>query len=551
MSVGRFGTYMTHILETGFETMKIENPNGSPAIRGYNIIAGRLCNSGDGKTFTSKNPAWLEDTLGEFPLSTKEDVHDALRAARKAFPSWSSTPAPTRGQVIGNMGRLLMERKEDLVRLQAREIGKTMKECGGEIQEAIDTCLFFQSEGRRLYGQTVNSELPDKELFTYRRPLGVCGIINASNFPSAVPFWKMIPAIMCGNTCVWKSPQDSPLLSFALARIMHEAGLPDGVINLIHGKGSGAGQYLVDSADLGMVDKISFTGSTPVGKMIGETCGRNLVSASLELGGKNPLVVMPSANIENAVEGAYWAGFGTAGQRCTSLGNLIVHEDVYDEFMSKFMDKVSTTQIGDSMRHEGVLYGSMISEKYGEDFLKGLEICEKDGAVKLWGSGRITNQNLPDGFHGDADEGVYMWPHVYENVTEDMECFHEEIFGPVVTVVKARDFDDALRLANASPFGLSSACYTNDRLEAFRFKTGIKAGMTGINNSTTGAEAHLPFGGVKESGNGSRESGIWVIESYSYWHAVNDELSGKLQLAQMDVEEIEMEEAEADYSGLA
>ena len=402
-------------------------------------------------------------------------MHDALRAARKAFPSWSSTPAPTRGQVIGNMGRLLMERKEDLVRLQAREIGKTMKECGGEIQEAIDTCLFFQSEGRRLYGQTVNSELPDKELFTYRRPLGVCGIINASNFPSAVPFWKMIPAIMCGNTCVWKSPQDSPLLSFALARIMHEAGLPDGVINLIHGKGSGAGQYLVDSADLGMVDKISFTGSTPVGKMIGETCGRNLVSASLELGGKNPLVVMPSANIENAVEGAYWAGFGTAGQRCTSLGNLIVHEDVYDEFMSKFMDKVSTTQIGDSMRHEGVLYGSMISEKYGEDFLKGLEICEKDGAVKLWGSGRITNQNLPDGFHGDADEGVYMWPHVYENVTEDMECFHEEIFGPVVTVVKASDFDDALRLANASPFGLSSACYTNDRLEAFRFKTGIKA----------------------------------------------------------------------------
>ena len=551
MSIGRFGTYMTHVLETGFEIMKKENPNGSPAIRGYNIIAGRLCNSGDGRTFTSKNPAWLEDTLGEFPLSTKEDVHDALRAAREAFPSWSSTPAPTRGQVIGNMGRLLMEKKEDLVRLQAREIGKTMKECGGEIQEAIDTCLFFQSEGRRLYGQTVNSELPDKELFTYRRPLGVCGIINASNFPSAVPFWKMIPAIMCGNTCVWKSPQDSPLLSFALARIMHEAGLPDGVINLIHGKGSGAGQYLVDSADLGMVDKISFTGSTPVGKMIGETCGRNLVSASLELGGKNPLVVMPSANIENAVEGAYWAGFGTAGQWCTSLGNLIVHEDVYDEFMSKFMDKVSTTQIGDSMRHEGVLYGSMISEKYGEDFLKGLEICEKDGAVKLWGSGRITNQNLPDGFHGDADEGVYMWPHVYENVTEDMECFHEEIFGPVVTVVKARDFDDALRLANASPFGLSSACYTNDRLEAFRFKTGIKAGMTGINNSTTGAEAHLPFGGVKESGNGSRESGIWVIESYSYWHAVNDELSGKLQLAQMDVEEIEMEEAEADYSGLA
>ena len=542
---------MTHVLETGFEYMEANNPNGSPKVRGYNIINGNLALASDGATYESTNPAWLDDCLGEFPLSTKSDVHDALAAARAAFPGWAATPAPTRGQVIGNMGRLLMERKDDLVRLQAREIGKTLKECGGEIQEAIDTCLFFQSEGRRLYGQTVNSELPDKELFTYRRPLGVCGIINACNFPSAVPFWKMIPAIMCGNTCVWKSPQDSPLLSFALARVMHEAGLPDGVINLIHGKGSGAGQDLVDSADLGMVDKISFTGSTAVGKMIGETCGRNLVSASLELGGKNPLVIMPSANMENAVEGAYWAGFGTAGQRCTSLGNLIIHEDIYDEFVERFMEKVKSTAVGDSMRHDGVLYGSMLSEKYAVDFLKGIDMCEASGATKIWGEGRITNDNKPDNFHGDASEGVYMWPHVYVDVTEDMECFHEEIFGPVVTIVKARDFDHALHLANASPYGLSSAIYTNDRLEAYRYKTGIKAGMTGINNSTTGAEAHLPFGGVKGSGNGTRESGIWVIEAYSYWHAVNDELSGKLQLAQMDVDEIEMEEAEADYAGLA
>tara|TARA_B100000287_G_scaffold244257_1_gene229698 strand:+ start:11277 stop:12905 length:1629 start_codon:yes stop_codon:yes gene_type:complete len=542
---------MTHVLETGFEKIDRENPNGSPTIRGYNIVNGELLSSSDGGTFESRNPAWIDDCLGEFPLSTKQDVHEALEAAREAFPGWSSTPAPTRGQVIGNMGRLLMDYKEDLVRLQAREIGKTLKECGGEIQEAIDTCLFFQSEGRRLYGQTVNSELENKELFTYRRPLGVCGIINACNFPSAVPFWKMIPAIMCGNTCVWKSPQDSPLLSFALARVMHEAGLPNGVINLIHGNGSGAGQSLVDSADLGMVNKISFTGSTSVGKMIGEVCGRNLVSASLELGGKNPLVVMPSANIDNAVEGAYWAGFGTAGQRCTSLGNLILHEEIYEEFLSKFMDKVTSTKIGDSMRYEDVLYGSMLSEKYARDFLKGLEICENDGATKLFGEGVITNDNKPTNFLGDASEGSYMWPHVYADVTEEMSCFHEEIFGPVVTVVKADDFEHALHLANASPFGLSSACYTNDRLEAYRFKSGIKAGMTGINNSTTGAEAHLPFGGVKDSGNGTRESGIWVIEAYSYWHAVNDELSGKLQLAQMDVDEIHIEEADADYSSLA
>ncbi|PXY76265.1 MAG: aldehyde dehydrogenase, partial [Methanobacteriota archaeon] len=479
------------------------------------------------------------------------DVHDALAAASAAFPGWAATPAPTRGQVIGNMGRLLMEHKDAITALETREIGKTLKESAGSVQEAIDTCLFFQSEGRRLYGQTVNSELPDKELFTYRRPLGVCGIINACNFPAAVPFWKMIPAIMCGNTCVWKSPQDAPLLSFALARIMHEAGLPDGVINLIHGKGSGAGQDLVDAVDEGLVNKISFTGSTAVGKMIGEVCGRNLVSASLELGGKNPLVVMPSANLENAVEGAYWSAFGTAGQRCTSLGNLIIHKDIYDDFMKMFMAKVESTTIGDSARNPGVLYGPMLSEKYAKDFLRDVEMCENSGATRAFGEGRITNKNKPIGFQGDASEGVYMWPYVFVDVTEDMECFHEEIFGPAVTIVKADDFEHGLHLANASPYGLSSAIYTNDRLEAYRYKTGIKAGMTGINNSTTGAEAHLPFGGVKGSGNGTRESGIWVIEAYSYWHAVNDELSGKLQLAQMDVEDIEIEEADVDYSALS
>ena len=361
----------------------------------------------------------------------------------------------------------------------------------------------------------------------------------------------MIPAIICGNTCVWKSPQDSPLLSFALARVMHEAGLPDGVINLVHGKGSGAGQYIVDAVDEGLINKISFTGSTGVGKAIGEVCGRNLVSCSLELGGKNPLVVMPSADIDNAVAGAYWGGFGTAGQRCTSLGNLILHEDIYEEFMEKLMEKVESTRIGDSLHQEDVLYGSMLSEKYAVDFLKGIEMIEADGATKLWGKGRITEGNTPTNFLGNPDEGVFMWPHLYTDVTEDMNCFHEEVFGPAVTVVKAKDFDHALHLANASPYGLSSAIYTNDRLEAYRFKTGIKAGMTGINNSTTGAEAHLPFGGVKGSGNGTRESGIWVIEAYSYWHAVNDELSGKLQLAQMDVDEIEMVEAEVDYSSLA
>lgn len=543
--------FMVHVLETGLEILNNDNPEGLPCIRGWNIIAGQLTQASDGSTFTSSNPANLSDTLGEFPLSTREDVATALDAAHFAFSGWAATPAPTRGQIIGNMGRLLMEHKDEIVRLETREIGKTLKESAGSVQEAIDTCLFFQSEGRRLYGQTVNSELPDKELFTYRRPLGVCGIINACNFPAAVPFWKMIPAIMCGNTCVWKSPQDAPLLSFALARIMHQAGLPDGVINLVHGKGSSTGQYLVDAVDEGKVNKISFTGSTAVGKSIGEVCGRNLVSCSLELGGKNPLVVMPSANLQNAIEGAYWAAFGTAGQRCTSLGNLILHQDIHDEFMAGFMAKVESTIIGDSLHDGEVLYGPMLSEKYATDFLKDLEMCEADGATKLFGKGRISTENHPPGFVGNAEQGVYMWPHVYSDVSEEMDCFQNEIFGPAVTIVKAKDFEHALHLANASPYGLSSAIYTNDRLEAYRYKSGIKAGMTGINNSTTGAEAHLPFGGVKGSGNGTRESGIWVIEAYSYWHAVNDELSGKLQLAQMDVDEVELIEAEVDWSSLA
>nr|AIE98493.1 delta-1-piperideine-6-carboxylate dehydrogenase [uncultured marine group II/III euryarchaeote KM3_05_H10] len=542
---------MAHVLESGLEFLKHDNPNDLPCVRGYNIIGGQLTSASDGGTFESTNPARMSDCLGVFPHSTKEDVNAALDAAADAFPGWAATPAPTRGQVIGNMGRLLMEHKDAIVALETREIGKTLKESGGSVQEAIDTCLFFQSEGRRLYGQTVNSELPNKELFTYRRPLGVCGIINACNFPAAVPFWKMIPAIMCGNTCVWKSPQDAPLLSFALARIMHEAGLPDGVVNVVHGRGSTTGQLLVDAVDEGKVNKISFTGSTAVGKMIGEVCGRNLVSCSLELGGKNPLVVMPSADIDNALAGAYWSGFGTAGQRCTSLGNLIVHQDIYDDFLERYMEMVGTTKIGDSMRHDDVLYGPMLSEKYATDFLSDVSGLEAQGATELAGGGRITRENKPEGFQGDPEEGVYLWPHVYAGVTEEMDCFHDEIFGPAVTIVKADDFDHAVHLANASPYGLSSAIYTNDRMEAYRFKTEMKAGMTSINNSTSGAEAHLPFGGVKNSGNGTRESGIWVIEAYSYWHAINDELSGKLQLAQMDVDEIDIEEADVDWTSLA
>ncbi len=541
---------MTHVLATGLDLLEHSNESGLPAVRGWNIINGHMTEASNGERFESRNPARLHDLLGTFPRSGKSDVNAALDAAHAALPTWSATPAPTRGQIIGNMARMLIDLKDDLVRLETREIGKTVKESGGEVQEAIDTCLFFQAEGRRLYGQTVHSELPNKELSTYRRPLGVCAIINACNFPAAVPFWKIIPALICGNTVVWKSPQDAPLLSFALARIMHQAGLPDGVVNLVHGTGSGAGQHLIDAVDEGRVNKVSFTGSTGVGKMIGEVCGRNLVHCSLELGGKNPLVVMPSADLTNAVEGAYWAAFGTAGQRCTSLGNLIVHQDVYDEFVERFMAKVRSTRIGDSLRHQGVLYGPMLSENTGQ-ISSGALRCAKQTARQNSGAKGESRWTA----HRKASSARPMkasscGPTSMRTSRKACSASWRRSLS-CRTIVKADDFDHALHLANASPYGLSSACYTNDRLEAYRFKTGIKAGMTGINNSTTGAEAHLPFGGVKQSGNGTRESGMWVIEAYSYWHAVNDELSGQLQLAQMDVEEVHVAEAEVDWSSLA
>ncbi len=529
----------------------LQNEVGRQTLRARNIIDGKHADSSNNEVFESRNPAYLSDVVCVAPRSSSNDVKSALRAARAAQPAWAATPSPIRGNIIAEMGHQLTKHLDDLVQLETREIGKTLKEARGSIQEAIDTCHFFHSEGRRLYGQTVPSELRNKELMTYRRPLGVCGIINACNFPAAVPFWKIIPAILCGNTVVWKSPQDAPALSYALCRIMHISGIPSGVVNLIHGTGSEAGQAIIDAVDDGLINKISFTGSTSVGKKIGEVCGRNLVSCSLELGGKNPLVVMPSANIENAVEGAYWAAFGTAGQRCTSLGNLIIHADIYDQFLELFMEKVRDTKIGDSQRTENVLYGPMLSQRYANEFLARINSISKEGATLAWGKGRITSDSKPSGFEGDAEEGVYMWPHVFTEVTEDMPCFHDEIFGPAVTIATATDFDHALHLANASPYGLSSGIYTNDRLEAYRFKTEIKAGMTGINNSTTGAEAHLPFGGVKGSGNGTRESGIWVIEAYTYWHAVNDEMSGQLQLAQMDVESIDNAPIEIDFSVLS
>lgn len=491
-------------------------------------------------TFLSHNSSRLEDVLGSFPEATKDQVREACQAARRAFPGWSKTPAPIRGQLIGSLGKALEREKESLSRLVSREMGKTLREARGSVQEAIDTCHFFQSEGRRLYGQTVPSEMPRKELTTYRRPLGVVGIVTAGNFPIAVPAWKIIPALLTGNTIVWKPSEDAPAVAYAFAKLIEEAGVPSGVLNVVFGGGANAaGAYLVEMMDEGLLDKFAFTGSTKVGKQIGEVAGRNLLHPTLELGGKNPLIVMRDADLDNAVAGAVFSAFGTGGQRCTSAGNIIVDEPIYDEFKRRFLEAVKAIKIGDPGQHDDVLYGPIINKRFFENWLKHYEWGEIDGATLLYGNGRITADNKPAGFKGDPDAAYYGWPTVWEGVNPGMTLFTTEVFGPTINLVKVDGIEEALATANAVDYGLSSAIYTNDREWAHAFKEGIEAGMSSINNTTTGAEAHMPFGGVKGSGNGTRESGIWVLDFYTYWHGVNDDVSGKLQLAQMDTEYVE------------
>ncbi len=508
------------------------------ARRYHHIINGRELDSSE--MFYSRNSSDLNDIIGEFPAATKDQVREACQAARLAFPAWKETPAPIRGEIIGSIGAAIAREKEALSRLVSREMGKTLKEARGDVQEAIDTCHFFQSEGRRLYGQTVPSEMPRKELMTYRRPLGVVGIVTAGNFPIAVPSWKIIPALLTGNTIVWKPSEDSPACSYAFAKLIEEAGVPPGVLNIVFGGGAGgAGEYLVEMMDERLLNKFAFTGSTAVGRRIGEVAGRNLIHPTLELGGKNPLVVMRDADLENAVAGALWASFGTGGQRCTSCGNIIIDAPVYEEFKQRFVAAAQATQIGDPLKHPDVLYGPFINERFLHNWEHHYEWGLADGATLLYGQGRITPETKPAGFVGDPAAGFYGWPTIWADVTPQMKIFQTEVFGPTVNLVRVDGIDQAIAAANSADYGLSSAIYTNNREWAYQFKHNIQAGMTSINNSTTGAEAHLPFGGVKGSGNGTRESGIWVIESYTYWQAVNDDISGKLQLAQMDTHYIE------------
>jgi alpha-ketoglutaric semialdehyde dehydrogenase len=507
------------------------------------IIGGQAHDDAPGGRLPSTNPAQLDQVVAEAAFGDAGTLVAACRAAKEAGAAWRALPAPARGRIIQQIGRIVEANKESLARLVTAEIGKPYAESLGEVQEIIDTCDFFLGEGRRLYGQTVPSEMPDKQLFTFRTPVGVCTIITAGNFPVAVPAWYLVPALLCGNTVVWKPAEYAPALGDALTRLFLAGGLPDGVLNLVLADGPSTFDGLSQALDAGLVDKVGFTGSSEVGRRIGELCGRHLQHPCLELGGKNPLVVMPDAQLDLAVEGALFSGFGTAGQRCTSLGTVVVHESVHEEFLSRLSAAVEQAPIGDPTRD--VLYGPMIHERFAERFEDWLGLIEAHHRVHGSSArGRITRDNPREGFVGDADAGLYYHPVVVDGVTAKDELYRTETFGPIIGVATFGDFDEAMELANGHGYGLSASIYTTDPTAAFRFRERISAGMVSVNNSTSGAEAHLPFGGNGKSGNGSRQSGIWVLDQFSRWQAMNWDYSGKLQKAQMDVVEIV---ADLDY----
>lgn len=501
------------------------------------VINGRPATDAPAGTILSTNPANISDIVAEVGLGDSGTFVEACRSARESQKEWASIPAPIRAQIIKNIGRLVEANKEALAKLLTREIGKPLAESLGEVQEIIDTCDFFTGEGRRLYGQTVPSEMRDKQLFTFRVPVGVAAIITAGNFPVAVPSWYLVPALACGNTVVWKPAEYSPAVGDALAQLFWAGGLPDGVLNVVHADGGSTFEGLEKSLDLGLVDKVGFTGSSEVGAEVGALCGRHFQSPCLELGGKNPLVVMGDANLDLAVEGALFSGFGTAGQRCTSMGTAIVHESVHEKFIEKLSTAVEEAKVGDPT--ENVLFGPMLSERFAERFLGWLDFIESHHTIRgSTGTGRISNDNPRKNFIGDPEAGIFCHPTIVDGVTKDDEIYRTETFGPIVGVAKFRTFDEAIELSNAHGYGLSAAIYTENAQNAFRFRERNSAGMLSVNNSTSGAEAHLPFGGNGKSGNGGRLSGIWVIDQFTRWQSMNWDYAGKLQKAQMDVPEL-------------
>ncbi|MCU1285392.1 MAG: Aldehyde dehydrogenase [Acidobacteriales bacterium] len=496
----------------------------APAKVYKNLIGGEWVESRTGKTFENLNPADTRDVVGIFQASGKEDVDDAVAAAKTAFEKWRLVPAPKRAEIIFRAGEILTQRKEDYARDMTREMGKVLKETRGDVQEAIDTAYFMAGEGRRLFGATVPSELPNKFAMAIRVPMGVVGMIAPWNFPMAIPSWKIFPALVCGNTCVIKPAEDTPLSTINLVRALMDAGLPKGVVNILTGFGPDAGAPIVTHPD---VRAVSFTGSSEVGRIIGEQAARTFKPCSLEMGGKNAIIVLDDANVDLAVDGAVWGAFGTTGQRCTAASRMIVQKGVYDEFLAKFSERAKSLKVGAGL-DEASDMGPQINEQQIETTAKYVAVGASEGAKVVSGGNRLSS--------GDRSHGWFFEPTIFGDGHPKMRIAQEEIFGPVATVIPVNSSDEAIEIANGTMYGLSSSLYTRDVNKAFRAIRDIYAGITYINAPTIGAEVHLPFGGVKATGNGHREGGLGAIDFYCQWKAVYVDYSDKLQRAQIDTE---------------
>lgn len=480
-------------------------------------IGGKWVDSASGETFLSDNPARPQQILGVFQKGCKEDVDRAIEAAENAFPAWSGTPAPKRGLVLLKAAQLLRRNKERLAREMTMEMGKVIIESRGDVQEAIDMTEYMAGEGRRLLGSTTPSELRKKLCFTMRMPVGICGLITPWNFPMAIPAQKITTALICGNTVIFKPSSDTPLCATRLVEILDKAGLPDGVLNMVTGSGDDAGMTIVKHEKVGA---ISFTGHKDTGALILREAG--LKRVGLEMGGKNAIIIMDDADLDLAVNGVIWGGYGTTGQRCTAASRIVVHEKVKSKFEKMLVNRIRSLKLGDGLKPRTDV-GPLINKAAQEKSAKYVEIGKNEGAKLLIG-GKIPKI-----------EGFFFEPTLFTDCTIDMRIAQEEIFGPVVSLISARDFDEAIEVTNSVEYGLSSAIYTRDVNNACEVIMRIKAGLTYVNSSTIGAEVHLPFGGVKHTGIGTREGGIEGINEFSEIKTVCIDYSGQLQRAQIDI----------------
>ena len=486
-----------------------------------NYIAGEWTQSVSGRTFENRNPADESDVIGLFQDSTAADADAALEAAAKAYQSWRLVPAPKRAELLLAAAARIVEQKEAFARDMTREMGKVLEETRGDVQEAIDMTQFMAGEGRRQYGQTVPSELRDKFAMSVRQPLGVCSMITPWNFPMAIPSWKIAPALVCGNTVVLKPATLTPLSAVNFVKVLEEVGIPPGVVNLVTG-GADVGTRMATHDE---VKVVSFTGSTAVGRLVNQNAAPGFKKVHLEMGGKNVVMIMEDAQLELAVEGCLWGGFGTTGQRCTAASRVVVHEKVHDAFLREFAARAKALRVGNGLDADTQM-GPSVSESQLKTVMTYVEIGQAEGARLVTGGHRLDS--------GPHAHGWFHEPTIFADVSPAMRIAREEIFGPVVSVMRCRSLDEAIAIGNDVAYGLSASIYTRDINKAFQAMRDMYTGIFYVNAPTIGAEVHLPFGGTKATGNGHREAGTAALDVFSEWKSIYVDFSGRLQRAQID-----------------